>query len=305
MLDSAPEESFDRITRLAQIAVQTPMVLISLVDRDRQWFKSRIGQDATEGPRSTSFCTHAIQRDTPLVVRDALADPKFHDHPAVLGEPFVRFYAGVPLHTPGGYNIGTLCAVDFAPRDISPIQLAVLQDLARLVVDELELRRLATTDSLTGAMTRRAFAADAAREVARARRSGGPLACIVFDIDHFKSINDRFGHAAGDRVLQAVTRVCRENLRAVDLLGRMGGEEFAIALPEAPLAEAVGVAERLRLAVADTGVADGAGEIRMTASFGVSELAPGDETFADTVRRADDAAYEAKRGGRNRTVTAS
>jgi GAF domain-containing protein len=105
-------------------------------------------------------------------VRNALEDPFFHDHPAVLGEPFVRFYAGVPLRTPDGYNIGTLCAVDYAPRDMSPLQLAVLQDLARLVVDELELRRLATTDSLTGMLTRRAFAAEAAREVARARHHG-------------------------------------------------------------------------------------------------------------------------------------
>ena len=304
VLDSAPEESFDRITRLAQIAVQTPTVLISLVDRDRQWFKSRIGLDATEGPRCTSFCTHAIDRDTPLVVRNALEDPFFHDHPAVLGEPFVRFYAGVPLRTPDGYNIGTLCAVDYAPRDMSPLQLAVLQDLARLVVDELELRRLATTDSLTGMLTRRAFAAEAAREVARARRTGGSMACIAFDIDHFKSINDRFGHAAGDRVLQTVARVCRENLRAVDVAGRLGGEEFAILLPEADVAQAVVVAERLRLALAEAAVPDGEAVIRLTASFGVAGLTP-DETTADAaLLRADAAAYDAKRGGRNRTVSA-
>ena len=142
------------------------------------------------------------------------------------------------------------------------------------------------------------------REVARARRAGGSMACIAFDIDHFKSINDRFGHAAGDRVLQTVARVCRENLRAVDVAGRLGGEEFAILLPEADVAQAVVVAERLRLALAEAAVPDGEAVIRLTASFGVAGLTP-DETTADAaLLRADAAAYDAKRGGRNRTVCA-
>ncbi|WP_374449131.1 GGDEF domain-containing protein [Stella sp.] len=300
VLDSGPEESFDRITRLAQLAVGTPTVLISLIDRDRQWFKSRIGLDAAEGPRATSFCSHAIEQDTALIVADALAHPTFHDHPAVLGDPHVRFYAGVPLRTPDGFNIGTLCAVDYAPRELAPQQLAVLHDLARLVVDELELRRLATTDSLTGLLTRRAFAAEAAREVARASRTGRPLACIAFDIDHFKSINDRHGHAAGDRVLQAVAAVCRRHLRAVDVAGRLGGEEFAILLPEADRAAAGEVAERLRAALEAAELAQGEGAIRVTASFGVGALRP-DERSADPVlERADAAAYAAKREGRNR-----
>lgn len=302
VLDTAPEESFDRITRLAQIAVGTPTVLISLVDRDRQWFKSRIGMDAEGGPRDTSFCTHAIARNVPLVVRNALEDPFFHDHPAVRGEPFVRFYAGVPLSTPDGFNIGTLCAVDYSPREIAPLQLAVLQDLARLVVDELELRRLATTDSLTGLLTRRAFAAEAAREIARAQRSGSPLACVAFDIDHFKSINDRHGHAAGDRVLKAVAGLCRTSLRAIDVAGRLGGEEFAILLPEADADAAAEVAERLRRALEATPLTEGEETIRVTASFGSAVVRAGEDSVEPMMERADAAAYEAKRGGRNRVV---
>ncbi|MGE0714602.1 MAG: diguanylate cyclase [Alphaproteobacteria bacterium] len=302
VLDTPPEASFDRITRLAQIAVQTPIVLVSLIDRDRQWFKSRIGLDATETARDTSFCTHAIVEQVPLIVEDAREHPRFKDNPNVLGEPYVRFYAGVPLRTPAGYNIGTLCAVDYQPRELSSLQLAVLQDLARLVVDELELRRLATTDSLTGAATRRFFAAEVAREVERARRHGRPLSCLAIDVDHFKKVNDRYGHAAGDRVLQACVTLCRARLRAVDLLGRMGGEEFAVALPETPPAAALVVAERLRAAIQDTPVDNPGEPIRVTASIGVATLAPGETSFDQVLARADKALYAAKNGGRNRTV---
>ena len=300
ILDSPPEESFDRIVRLAQIAVGTPTVLISLVDRDRQWFKSRIGLDAEEGPRSTSFCTHAIDRDVPLIVENALEDSFFRSHPVVTGAPFVRFYAGVPLRTPDGFNVGTLCAVDYAPRAITPLHIAVLQDLARLVVDELELRRLATTDSLTGLLTRRAFAVEATREAERARRTGRPLSCIAFDIDHFKSINDRHGHAAGDRVLQSVSDLCRRNLRAIDVAGRLGGEEFAALLPESASDAAFEVAERLRAAIAALPLQESGETVAVTASFGVATLRPDETSVEAALNRADAAAYRAKRSGRNR-----
>ncbi len=302
VLDTPPEASFDRITRLAQVALETPIVLVSLVDEDRQWFKSRQGLDACETAREISFCTHAIDQNEPLIVRDALKDPRFRENPLVTGTPHIRFYIGVPLRTPDGHNIGTLCAIDSQPRDPSTTQINVMQDLARLVVNELELRRLATIDSLTGAMTRRAFECEASQEIARATRYKRDLGCVMIDIDHFKAINDRHGHAAGDLALHTVVDICKKELRTIDMIGRLGGEEFAVMLPETKLSGARTTAERLRRAIADAVIEHGSDRIEMTASFGVTCFSPSDESLECLIERADAALYEAKHGGRNQTV---
>lgn len=141
ILDTGPEESFDRITRMAGRLLDVPICLVSLIDRDRQWFKSRHGLDATETPRDISFCTHAILRDQVMVVPNALEDLRFRDNPLVVGDPCIRFYAGAPLTSSGGHNIGTLCAIDRQPREMTDDQRQLLNDLAHMVVDELELRR--------------------------------------------------------------------------------------------------------------------------------------------------------------------
>ena len=302
VLDTQPEESFDRITRLVRMTVGTPIAVVSLVDRDRQWFKSRQGTDTVETPRNISFCTHTIQRDEPLVVPNALDDPRFRNSPLVTCENGVRLYIGVPLRTPEGYNIGALCAIDTKPGSVSPDQIDVLRDLARLVVDELELRKLATVDSLTGAMTGRSFALESRREVERARQYGDDVGCIMLDIDHFKKINDTPGHAAGDQVLRAVTELCRDALRPGDVFGRVGGEEFAILLPRTSIEETLQIAERLRERLAATPISHSGGAINVTASLGVTTLSPVDETFEDTLKRADSGLYQAKEGGRNLSV---
>ena len=143
VLDTPAEESFDRITRVAKSALQIPIVLVSLVDAERQWFKSKQGLDAVETPRNISFCTHAINQNEPMLVRDALDDERFRENPLVTGELGIRFYLGIPLRTPDGFNIGTLCAIDQKPRDLSSIEIDLLRDLACVVVDELELRLIA------------------------------------------------------------------------------------------------------------------------------------------------------------------
>lgn len=141
VLDTAPEEAFDRITRLASRLLKTPIALVSLVDENRQWFKSRHGIDATETPRDMAFCAHAILDDKPLVVRNALADDRFRANPLVEAAPNIRFYAGAPLIDSKGFKLGTLCAIDMIEhKDVSEDDLAVLSDLAALVIDELELR---------------------------------------------------------------------------------------------------------------------------------------------------------------------
>ncbi|NKB47900.1 MAG: GAF domain-containing protein [Alphaproteobacteria bacterium] len=143
ILDTPSEETFDRITRLAKFALDVPIVLVSLIDSNRQWFKSKQGLDTPETPRDISFCTHAIQQDAALIITDALDDPRFRENPLVTGPPYIRFYIGVPLRTPDGHNIGTLCAIDQQPRELSDDDIHILRDLAGLVMDALELRRLA------------------------------------------------------------------------------------------------------------------------------------------------------------------
>ncbi|BEP13616.1 hypothetical protein acdb102_19270 [Acidothermaceae bacterium B102] len=141
ILDTAPEQVFDDLTELAGQLCGTPMALVSLVDDERQWFKSRVGIDVCETSRDESFCSHAIDAKDVFVVRDATADPRFADNPLVTGEPHVRFYAGAPLLTAAGHNLGTLCVLDTVPRDLTDVQLRQLHVLARQVVSQLELRR--------------------------------------------------------------------------------------------------------------------------------------------------------------------
>ncbi len=138
LLDTEAEERFDRHTRIAAAALDAPIALVTLVDRDRQWFKSHQGFDFSETPRDIGFCSHAILENAPLVVNDALKDDRFADNPAVIGDPRVRFYAGIPLRTPDGTPVGAFCIVDHKPRSLSPTQLKMLQDIAKLVEEELE-----------------------------------------------------------------------------------------------------------------------------------------------------------------------
>lgn len=140
ILDSDREQAFDRITRLAAKLFDVPIALISLVDSHRQWFKACLGISASETARDVAFCAHTINLDEPLVVADALEDPRFATNPFVLGQPHVRFYAGAPLRATNATNIGTLCVIDTRPRAFTGAEIDTLTELAALVIDELELR---------------------------------------------------------------------------------------------------------------------------------------------------------------------
>lgn len=142
ILDTPPEEAFDRVTRVAACLMEVPISLVSLVDCNRQWFKSAVGLEARETPRDLAFCAHALNVEEALVIRDALEDSRFADNPLVAGPPFIRFYAGIPLRLDNDLTLGTLCVIDTRPRLPSASQFQALKDLARIVETELNQRNL-------------------------------------------------------------------------------------------------------------------------------------------------------------------
>lgn len=174
----------------------------------------------------------------------------------------------------------------------------------RILSQNRELERLATTDPLTGVYNRRYFMEFATKEFLRSQRYSHVFSAIQMDIDYFKKINDAHGHAVGDEVIKAFTVTCQEVLRESDVLGRVGGEEFSIILPETDREGALTVAERIRQVVADLKVCAEDRIIRFTVSIGVTPLRQEDAGLEAVLRRADEALYLAKNGGRNKVVTA-
>ena len=296
ILDTTPEETFDKLTALVRTTLGVPIAIISLLDAKRQWLKSAMGRLSQEMPREHSFCTHTIKTRTPLVISDSLEDERFAQNPVVVGPPYIRSYLGIPLETPDGYNIGALCAIDSVPRYFNPQDVETLKSFAEIVVDVLELRNLARLDHLTKALGRRAFLEEARRAISRSERYGHQASIVMFDIDHFKRINDTYGHSAGDAVLRAVGRACNAAARDYDSFGRMGGEEFALLLQETAEG-ARDTAERYREILSTLHI-PGYSAINITASFGIASLMRG-ASVAQWIAKADAALYAAKRGGRN------
>lgn len=331
LLDTPPEESFDRLTRLAAKLTGAPVTFVSLLDSSRDFYKSAFGLgeplNTTRQLEGRSFCHYAMVSDGPLVLADVTQLAGFCDVPTVrsLG---VRAYAGIPLVTAQGQVLGSFCAVDFEPMQWTETDVEVLVELAHSAMREIQLRRavresdalnrrlleqlqrvdelnralaeLATTDSLTGLRNRRAFDHSLALELAIVERHRSPLSLLMLDVDHFKRINDRLGHEAGDQVLQMIGQILSAGARVIDIVARVGGEEFAVLLPNTGAQGALEVAERMRLAVAQAPAGAHGG---VTISIGAVTLHDG-ETACSLYARADAALYAAKEAGRNRVAQA-
>ncbi len=298
ILDTRPEERFDRLTRLARRLFDVPIALVSLVDSDRQWFKSCQGMAATETSRDVSFCAHAILSDQILMVPDAGSDERFHDNPLVTGDPKIRFYAGCPLKVGNGSNVGTLCLLDTRPRVLDAEERGLLLDLASMAEREIAALQLASIDDLTQLSNRRGFEALAEHALSMCRRMGTPASLLFFDLDRFKAINDTFGHAEGDRALVTFAQVLRRVLREMDVIGRMGGDEFVALLLGSNAAAGDAVIDRLGQALAEAN-AELQGRYTITYSVGRIEYDPGRH---DSVKRlladADGAMYARKQAAR-------
>ncbi|GAA0731769.1 putative bifunctional diguanylate cyclase/phosphodiesterase [Sphingomonas japonica] len=253
ILDSSAEADFDNIAMLAGRICATQSAAISFIDDDRQWFKSRCGIEASETPIEASFCAYAIGSADILVVNDATRDIRFAANPLVVGDPWVRFYAGMPILASDGTPMASLCVFDPVPRPrgLTEIEAMTLRVLASQVQSLLELRRshiereaqaaakailskewkhAAEHDVLTGLPHRGVFQKRLRAAMREAERNNTRVAMMLVDVDHFKQINDTLGHDAGDALLRGFANRLQSVLRKSDTVARLGGDEFGILL---------------------------------------------------------------------------
>jgi diguanylate cyclase (GGDEF)-like protein len=302
VLETGREARFDDLTCLASTICETPVSLISLVDNNRLFFKSAHGLDAREVPYPDFFCGHAIRQRDLFVVPDANQDLRFANHPLVADSPRVRFYAGAPLITPQDYRLGTLCVIDFVPRQLQPKQLETLRILGRQVMCQLELNLQAMRDPLTGLYNRRQLEEGLHREVLRARRVGGSVGVMAIDVDHFKRVNDTLGHEVGDCALRGIADELSSCVREEDIACRAGGEEFVIILPGTGKTALRVRAEAVRRTIEQARIPAGDGILKLTVSIGLATFPSYGDTGQAVLRAADVALYKAKAAGRNRVT---
>lgn len=258
------------------------------------------------------YCERVIKQQSALFVDNAMNDPEWQNNPDI--EKGMVNYLGLPLRWPSGDVFGTLCVLDTESHLYDAKQQGLMQQMQRMLETHLELLEknrqleqltrdlqcLADTDELTGIWNRRAFIVESNKELQRAQRSEHAVCLLMMDIDDFKEINDAYGHEVGDEVLKLFTHCINATKRAYDIFGRIGGEEFAMLLPETKRSQAMELAERIRHKVSELLFYKHNNEIRTTVCIGVYELAKNDTTILAALSKADERLYAAKRAGKNK-----
>jgi diguanylate cyclase (GGDEF)-like protein len=317
------EERFERITRLARRALQAPVAAISLLNEDKQWFKSAAGWGISELPRDQAICRLTVEANQILLIGDTLEDPLVAKLPVVAAAPRFRAYAGHPLLDEHGACVGTFCVFDLKPREFLAADRQTLIDLAALAQRELVsdhltnahaaltsklgmARREALMDPLTHLWNRRGASVLLKGAFASADHRGAPLALALLDLDNFKRINDNHGHQTGDEVLRRIASRLLSAVRGDDAICRLGGDEFLVLMADTDANIASRVAERIRHAITDTPVPTRDGAMTVSVSVGCTIRQPRDTTAVEALlERADQALMQSKAAGRNRVRIAN
>ncbi len=276
LLDTQPDERFDRFTQLAKEIFDVPIVLISLVDRHRQWFKSRQGLETPETSRAVSFCGHAILTDEVFVVPDALEDERFKDNPLVTGEPHVRFYAGCSLGLGDHYNIGTLCLIGTEPREFSQRDRRILKHLAEMLQHEIELLKQSTLDHLTQLYNDQGFEMVASQTLAMCSREELPATLIYIRLNNFHQICDRFGDDEGKRALNDFGQLLSGVLRKTDVTGRLDWDSFGLLMAGASIPQAQSAVDSVRMLLNEFNLLS-ENSYKLDFQYGYADFSPGME----------------------------
>jgi diguanylate cyclase (GGDEF)-like protein len=309
ILGSPLQGNFERITRLAQSLFDVPIAFISLIDDQRLLFNSLLGTDRIE-----------ISHEDIFNVPETIRDERFSRNSYVLGDPHIRFYAGYPIQL-NLEKLGTISIVDHKPRYFSYDQLAWLKDVAALIETEihnftitsdkgklasdLDQARLASMiDPLTSLWNRQGIYNILRSRMDEYLLGGEGFAVAILDIDHFKTINDTYGHESGDQTLKAIAHSLREGCRESDAIGRWGGEEFLILINESNPDHVMDIASRIRIAMEMQQVSlPFTPPLNVTVTIGLTNIVPGSRpTLEGLIARADQALYQGKREGRNQVV---
>ena len=317
ILDTPLQESFERITRLTKRLFDVPIVAFSLVDSERQWFKSIQGLDACETSREVSFCGHTINQDNLLIINDTLKDDRFADNPLVTHEPSIRFYAGFPIRSANQLKIGTLCLIDRKPRNFTPAELEPLKDMAALIESEIiankvnlnqfrlieelnHAKKASIIDGLTRLLNRAGIESLLQSKIAYAIKHQQNFGISLIDIDNFKKINDDYGHCVGDQVLREVAQRLLIGYRGSDKIGRWGGEEFLVIYDLEKPDSLLRVADRARVHMSTEPFKTENHELTITITTGISYFDWRHPTdLIALVSHADKALYTGKRNGKD------
>ena len=314
------QREFDDVTNLARNITNSPISLVTVVDKDSQWFLSHQGLDVHETSRSISFCAHAIIGSELLEIKDAMCDWRFKDNPLVVGNPNIRHYAGVPLILDSGEAVGTLCVFDIVTKELTSTQKTALRTLARSVVNEIELlRKIAklnqtlernvslesqisappALDPLTHLPNRSTLVDRLNQQLLLTKRHPKKVAVLLINLDHFSVINNTLGSTAGDEAIAQVASQLKNHLRASDTLARLGFDEFAVVLPDIHSAEdAMLVSKKMHKALNQTANLNGHHYL-IKGSIGIALFPDHSDKSETLIQQSHLAVQSAKQSGGN------